>query len=80
MEKENLELYSKNQVDTLISLTRSWALNNPTGPVPPLPTPLYTYSRESKSMKLNEKAGFDYPEYRNTHWLIKLLWPRFLWK
>ena len=73
-DKENLELFSKNQVDTLLSITRSWVLSNPKGPIPPLPTPLYTYSRESKAMKLNQKAGFDYPAYRKVHWLFRLFW------
>ena len=74
MAKKDLELYSHMQLVEMIAVTRSWTLHNPSGPLPPLPLPLYTYNRESKRMELEKDAEKTLPIRLRTHWLVKLLW------
>ena len=58
--------YTHKQMVQMIERTRSWTLNNPSGPLPYLPMDL-------DSVHSHEELYSTLPEYKNPHWLIKLL-------
>ena len=67
-------LYSPEQLSEMIKITRSWTLNNPSGPVPYWPAPGYVYDKEKKQFIFDKDVAKTLPPIKKTHWLIKLLW------
>lgn len=61
--------YTHKQMSEMMSITRSWTLNDPEGPLPPLPVVWVNIPQED-----NEKAMTQtMPKYKKPHWLLKLL-------
>ena len=66
--------YSAEQMSEMMSRTRAWTLNNPSGPLPYQPLPEYVYDREKQQFIFDKDVAKTLPPYKKTHWLIKLLW------
>lgn len=62
--------YTHKQMIEIMQVTRSWTLNNPSGPIPYLPI----IWSDNVSIEENEKAIREtMPPLKKPHWIIKLL-------
>ena len=59
-------IYTERQLSQMMDITRTWVLNNPTGPLPDLP-------KSTDSAKDNFELYVTIPEPKEPHWSIKLL-------
>jgi len=65
-----MNLYTSDQLEEMMRIERTWALNNPSGPLPPLPQPKYAYIDNALRERGNNE--YNYPHNKKIHWFIKL--------
>jgi hypothetical protein len=69
MEKEKA-VYTHKQMCDMISVTRTWTLNSPSGGLPFLPMQWVDYVSQEANVSANIKTM---PPYKKPHWLVNLL-------
>ena len=66
----NPAVYTQEQMEDMMRVTRSWTLNNPIGPLPYLPVKYCWWATLEENIKaIKEHAAED----KKPHWIIKLL-------
>ena len=59
-------VFTHRQMCDMMSITRSWTLNNPSGPLPHLP-------KNIDEVEFLSELGSTMPEFKKPHWILKLL-------
>ncbi len=70
MEPREEATYTYRQMIEMITVTRSWTLNNPSGPIPYLPVMWVDYVSQEENSKASKATM---PKHKKPHWLINLL-------
>ena len=63
-------VYTHKQMVEMMSVTRSWTLNNPSGGLPYLPVQWVDYLTQEQNEKASKETT---PPYKKTYWLINFL-------
>lgn len=67
---EKKAVYTQEQMLEMMSVTRSWTLNNPSGPLPYLPMIWLDEFSQEDNEKVHRKTM---PPTKKPHWLISIL-------